>query len=162
MKRKVLLGENKRYRYIRWAITEYKGNPPVYGWATQASEFSIYDTNGDRIYYPDNATAIAFPYIDHPNSDIQGADKLVDNNEDSGKFYDPAAPPLIITIDLKSLFEIGYYGYYTANDDFNRDPTSWTVELSVDGVNYFVADTQRNVSIPGARCSLAGKWKLNI
>lgn len=162
MKRKLMLNTEKKYQYIRWIITKVEGNPPTYGWAVQASEFVIYDTNGNRIYYPDKATAAAHPYADHDNSSIEYADKLIDNNTSNGKFYDPTTCPVTIQIDIGKPVSIGYYGYYTANDDFNRDPVSWSLYLSEDGNQYILADTRSDITITDQRNALVGKYKINI
>lgn len=162
MKRRLELNTENKYQYIRWVITKVEGNPPIYGWAVQAAEFVIYDTNGNRIYYPDKATAIASPYVDHPNASSEYADKLIDNNTTNGKFFNPTTLPVTIQIDISKPVSIGYYGYYTANDDFNRDPVSWEVYLSKDGSKYILADTQFDVTVTSQRNALVGKYKLNI
>lgn len=162
MKRILMLNIENEYQYIRWVITKVEGNPPIYGWAVQAAEFVIYDTNGNRIYYPDSATATASPYPSHDNMSSEYADKLIDNNTDKGKFYDFTAPPITVQIDIGKPVSIGYYGYYTANDDFNRDPVSWSVYLSKDGDQYFLADTRTDIAITSQRNSLVGKYKINI
>lgn len=161
MKRRLELNTGDKYQYIRWVITKVEGNPPTYGWAVQASEFVIYDKYGNRIYYPVESVATATPYVGHPNASFQYADKLIDNDTNNGKFYDPTTLPVTVQIDISKPVSIGYYGYYTAEDDFNRDPVSWEVYLSKDGSKYILADTQFDVTVTSQRNALVGKYKLN-
>ena len=110
-----------RYRYLRWNITEV-----VYGTQTQVSEFQILR---DGVWI--NPPVPTNPGGNNPPGETP--DKLVDGST-STKWLDFNYSTSYLEFDFGSRLPVHGYRWYTANDNPSRDPTSWTIEVSQDGL----------------------------
>ncbi len=119
----------------------------------QLSEFQLL-FNGQVCPYPSGTTAYApLGYANGAESPANAVDGNIND-----KFYQSygSPNPLIIVLPVAVLFD--GYAWYTGNDANGRDPVTWTVETSMDGVNWTVVDTRSNQAITSSRNALAGTY----
>ena len=83
----------------------------------------------------------------------QGPDKIIDNNI-STKCYDSST---VGVFEITAPQEMAFDGYcwYTAGDDYNRDPVSWNFQYSLDGKFWNTLDTVNDRACTVGRNSLA-------
>ena len=144
------------YKYLRWTITMNRGNIAV----TQMSEFGLYDSNWNKLSRP-SGTSITGNII-WPWSET--VDKIIDGSVYT-KYCPNWALPVIITITLGTDVDFSVYNtykWYTANDFSERDPVSWTIELSNDQSNWTTVATVSNATITTSRYSLAFTWTITL
>lgn len=123
----------------------------------QLSEFQLL-LNGQVSPYPAGTTAYApLGFTNGSESPANTIDGNINN-----KFYQSNGNPnpLIIVLPSATLFD--GYAWYTGNDSTGRDPVTWTVETSMDGVNWTVVDTRSNQSITASRNALAGTYDTTV
>ena len=122
----------------------------------QISEFELL-LNGEKVAYPagTSASTSSSTYTPHGEDPPQAIDGDVGT-----KFYNGISPvaPLVITLPDAVFFDA--YRWYTANDVPGRDPLSWKVEASMDGVNWTVADNRSGQTITETRFTLAGTYSI--
>ena len=155
------------YRYIKMEITKLRDNPN--GNAIQMSELVFYKENGIQFTYPSTTTI---------TSNLNGASnneaitKLIDNNVDtkycSNLWGSSQTGNCTIIIDLGEgryldIDKYSSYSYYTANDANTRDPISWNLSVSKDGLSYELIDIKADATddittTRKARCNL---WSYN-
>ena len=119
----------------------------------QLSEFQLL-FNGQVCPYPAGTSAYApLGYTNGSESPANAVDGNINN-----KFYQSNGNPnpLIIVLPVAVLFD--GYAWYTGNDSTGRDPVTWTVETSMDGVNWTVVDARANQAITSSRNALAGTY----
>lgn len=144
------------YKYLRWTITANRNSPTV----TQMSEFEICDSNWTKMSRPAGTSitgSIVWPWT-------ETVDKLIDGST-STKYCPNWSLPITITITLWSDVDFAVYDKYkryTANDASERDPTSWTIELSTDWNNWITVATVTNATITTSRYALAFTWTITL
>lgn len=144
--------ETKSVSYLKWKITKVRGTSPHDG-VLQATEFKLYQ-NGTL--YPWNANASATSDMT-PISGYE-ASKLIDGSN-STKFATSQWGNVqtnecnivfslgeTITIDAKTT-----YSYITGNDEASRDPISWVLYGSADGINWEELDSQTDFTLITSR-----------
>ncbi len=136
------------YRYYKWEILGIKGGGDNF---VQASEFTLYDNNkniipisnvsnpfGRNPFYPNNE--VPSNLIDRRN-DTKWLDYEFKNNSKS-----------VLIFDLGSnISEPYYYSWNTANDAAtysNRNPITWKIYLSYDGINWDLLNEINNFDTP--------------
>ena len=145
------------YRYVRWNITENSGSM-----GTQVSEFNLTDwTNTMSRPAGTTVTCDKSTWVDWP------AQNLIDWDTDT-KFGSDAWTPYAITFDLgdgnavdPTIYD--HYNWYQANDaetETLRNPTSWNVQFSEDGVNWETWSTVTWETIIDENSALAWTWTL--
>jgi len=135
-------------QYLRFTTTKTRDESTN---AVQVAEFYFY-SNSRRIT---NTITASNPGGFNPTNETPS--KAVDNNT-STKWLDFNKRPIVF--DLGAPVSVGAYSYVTANDASGRDPVSWTVELSTNGVDWFIADTKENRSITNARTNETEQFTL--
>ena len=123
-------------RYIRWDITARHGIEN----SIQAADFQLLDATGQHIFWP---TSTRITNIGGVSPDSESVRMLLDDNATT-KWLDLAFSPSqtveghsVIVIDAgQGMGEVGGYQWRTANDYPERDPESWTVDVSADGVTW--------------------------
>jgi hypothetical protein len=139
------------FRYYRFMPTKDRagGTPPGQGGEDfQIAEFQLV-LNGNWVQCP--MGGVSSPGASRPVTDGEGAQKANDNrpifvaayqpgdtSQGDTKWNDPGMPPLIY--DFGTVQDVSGYRICTANDSDNRDPVSWRVEGSHDGVNWLLID----------------------
>lgn len=151
------------YRYIKWHITATE-NTDLYN--TQVSEFKF--TDGTNAFARPTGTtatcnATSIYTREEPSALLDGdvTTKMYVERQNASTPYDP----IDVVIDLgsgNSLDTSVYteYEWYTANDSPERDPVSWTIELSEDWTTWETWSTVTNATITTTRETLAGTWQL--
>jgi hypothetical protein len=84
-------------------------------------------------------------------SDEFDANKLIDGNLNSKYYTGVTTSPWNFTIDLGSAKTFNGYAWATAEDVSNRDPVSWTLDVSSDNVNWTTVSTISNYSTTTTR-----------
>ena len=132
---------------------------------TQFSEFALYSADGTRrnvgLTQGSGTNALlqgqfATPSAYATGSGAEGPDKLFDNAT-STKWCLTANTPnptnestfrVIVMRLTNSTPEITSYNLCTANDVPERDPITWTLESSPDGVNWITVDVRADIASP--------------
>lgn len=78
----------------------------------------------------------------------EGSLKFVDNDESTKFLVGSFADDLQCLLTFPRTLKIGAYTLTSGNDAIERDPKSWNLEASVDGVNWVTIDTRTNESFP--------------
>jgi hypothetical protein len=149
------LEDTATYRYIKWEITKIRqGNDTdcyTGDVCTQASEFLPTINGFSALTFIDDATTTNPDGINPPGSE---PGRLFDSNIGT-KFLDAAFSysnnsegSTVIIFDVFDGNEVVFDGYNwaTGDDMITRDPVSWTVSGSNDGILYTVLDTQTDFS----------------
>ena len=144
-------GTTKSVSYLKWQLKKTRNVPT--GSTIQATEFYLY-LNGEKHNWDSNiaVTCDISVYSGYE------ADKLVDGNLNT-KFA--AIWGSSQTNECNIVFSLGetitldgnsYYSYVTGNDEVSRDPISWILYGSADGVNWEKLDERTDVNnIPTGR-----------
>ena len=119
----------------------------------QISEFQLLIA-GQKLTYPSGTTASApFGYGNPAETPMQVIDGDVNT-----KFYSSTGWPNPVIVKMPSPVWFDGYRWYTAGDAAGRDPLTWQVETSMDGVNWTVVDVRANQAITTTRNVLAGAY----
>lgn len=119
---------------IRWKITKVRDRGSYHDNAIQISQFKIYDESDNEIPISDISSNLP------PFSDSFEISNIIDNRFDT-KFCSTlwgasAYGNCTIEGTIPDNSNIKKYKYGTANDVPPRDPVSWEIYVSEDGVNY--------------------------
>lgn len=135
-------------RYVRFRVdrTRTAGQMPA------VSEFHLL-LDDEWVPYPAGAVI----YATSSNGPTGGPDRLIDTNTVT-KWLAASANNQYFRVDLLRPTAVNGYRWYTANDVPERDPVSWTVEVSADNVMWYTVDQQENVPVLTTRTMLAGAW----
>jgi hypothetical protein len=145
------LADTATYRYIKWEITKVRDGSDTDCYTgdvcTQASEFLPTFDGFSSLTFIDDATTTN---PDGINPGEQQPGKLFDS-ETSTTFLDAAFSEsnssdgsTVVIFDVFDGNEVEFNGYNwaTGGDMPTRDPLSWTVSGSADGLSYDLLDTQ--------------------
>jgi autotransporter-associated beta strand protein len=122
----------------------------------QISEFHLM-LDGQGVSYPAGTLAYAPLGFGNP---VETPLQTIDNNVNT-KFFSSFGQPNPLIVKLPAPMPFDGYRWYTANDSTGRDPVTWTVSISSDGVNWTVVDTRSNQAITTSRNALAGVFGLS-
>jgi len=148
------------YKYLRWSMTKNRANST--STAIQMAEFGLYDWNWNKLTRPSWASVDcnqSYVYNEWPSNLIDWS--LYTKFNTWGSYSDP----LWLTITLWADVDFSVYNtykWYTANDAPERDPVSWTIELSNDWNNWITVDTVANAEITTSRRVLAFTWTITL
>lgn len=154
--------------YVRWVITEARGGVGL----IQAAEIIFYNggvplanTGNDS---PDGSIIVTNPggYSD-PNYD-EGPTRAYDGS-DSTKWLDFNFPSSqgsptgqsILVIQFPAPVTFDSYSWVTGNDVPERDPISWRLEVSSDGMTWTTIDTRSVVSVSDVRGAIVGPFTVS-
>jgi hypothetical protein len=137
--------------YLRMTVYALRGSTNI----TQWSDIRLKDDN-DNYYNFSNDTISA----SNPGNPGEGVDMLIDNNTNT-KYctgYTPTqSSPLIVTIQFANainIFDYPIFEYWTANDSSERDPVSFDISVSSDGVDYYDVLNVKSANITSNRKAL--------
>lgn len=148
--------------YYRWVLTERRGtNDSGYN-AIQVSELVFYDKDKNIISWPSDVT-IKSSLDTSWNEPITN---LVDNNTKNkwgcNKWGSSATGNCVIDIYAPNMQVPSYYSYVTGSDMPARDPVSWKLYYSFNGMKYYEASTMdKAADIPTNRNAETEKWPFN-
>ncbi|MHA4894990.1 PKD domain-containing protein [Pedobacter sp. PWIIR3] len=97
----------------------------------------------------DNITTSALSFVgstDNTGNTNENAAKLVDNNLETKIFLGGPPLPLSFTFQFASAETVKIYGIGNANDSDGRDPKTWTLEGSMDNIDWTVLDSRTMTS----------------
>lgn len=145
-------GTTKSVSYLKWKITKVRGNPPANG-CLQIGEFHIFQ--GNTLYIWNSNVSITTNMAGVSNEDI---DKLIDGNTgtkyNTQQWGNTQINECIIVISLGETITFDKnttYTFVTANDEPSRDPVSWVLYGSTDGIDWEELDSEDDVNIPNGR-----------
>ncbi len=134
-----------RAKYFRFTIVKSETGTTN----MQISEFQVW-LDGARVPWPTGTTVA---WTGGTSSSAEVPAKILDGATNTKCFTGGALGAFTITTTAPIAFNS--YCWYTANDDYNRDPVSWTLEVSNDGENWTLLDAVSDRACPAARQSLA-------
>ena len=148
--------------YYRWVLTERRGTDDGGYNAIQVSELVFYDEDKNVISWPSDVT-IKSSLDTSWNEPIAN---LVDNNIKNkwgcNKWGNRTTGNCVIDIFAPNMQVPSYYGYVTGSDMPARDPVSWKLYYSFDGLKYYEASTiEQAADIPTGRNTETEKWPFN-
>ena len=135
--------------WLRFTFTKVRSVTQI-----QMSELAVYDKFGSRVNL--NLTEAASGtvaedllecefFVSHPGQ-VNSYETYLFDGKATTKYYYSTVPsvsdPKIVTMRLDDGTNIAGYNICTGDDQPGRDPVSWTVELSSNGVDWEVLDTQ--------------------
>ena len=135
--------------WLRFTFTKVRSVAQI-----QMSELAVYDKFGSRVNL--NLTEAASGtaaedlverefFVSHPGQ-VNNFETYLFDGKTTTKYYYSVAPsatdPRIVTMRLDDGTNIAGYNICTGDDQSGRDPVSWTLELSSNGVDWSVLDTQ--------------------
>jgi hypothetical protein len=131
---------NFNYRYYRFVPTELRDFDSSN--SVQISEFQML-FDGSRI-----AGAVASAPSGQPNIPNEGPEQGNDNNLETKwlDFAKTSNATLVLDFGVNTL--ASGYRWATANDTASRDPVSWRVDGSYDGLEWIILDERTNFSTP--------------
>lgn len=141
----------KTFRYLKWTITQTKTANQL----MQASEF-VLQNNGIDISMTGTTVASSDPGQIPLVNEVPS--NLVDNNTGTKYTTLYTTKPVIVTFDLGSSKTVTGYRWATANDNEQRDPADWTVEISSDGTTWQLVSTITAYSATAARRTYTRQW----
>ena len=122
-------------RYLRFTILNCTANKGAMN--AQLSEIQLMRT-GEGLTWPEGTTAATSGANEQKS---EGAEQLIDGTVDTKCYWGGAAAPVTITLPEPISFD--GYRWYTANDSMEtRNPVSWRLEASMDGVTWTLVDEQ--------------------
>lgn len=141
------------FRYIRFIINAKRGSDDVF---IQLSRLDFLDEDGNLFEYP-TGTTVTSSLTGYSSG--ESPINIIDGNVNT-KFCSPWSAGGYITIALGNsetinIAKYSRFQWYTANDGSWRDPTSFTLQFSNDGVNFVNAAVVTNASITTTRLALA-------
>jgi hypothetical protein len=161
------------YRHYRFVPTKNRagGTPPgLLGEDFQIAEFQLL-LDGQWVQCPMNG--VTCPGASRSVDDGEGAKKANDNrpvfvaagqagdtSQGDSKWNDSGMPPL--QYDFAATQDVTGYRICTANDSENRDPVSWRVEGSHDGVHWVLLDEKKDYPITTSRNTYVGDFSIPL
>ncbi len=153
--------ESVRFQYIRWEITERKGSAN----SIQASRFDL--LLDDEVISWSEGELASNPGGSNPSN--EGPHQAIDNSSNA-KWLDFNFAEENPSLTGKSVLEIDLgadpaafnsYRWTTANDHPSRDPVSWNVYGSHDGIEWTLMDTRTQEPISDQRFNATKQYKLS-
>lgn len=142
--------------WLRWTITKLKGSTNI----CQMAELYLYDKDSNKLGWISGTTVNAPSQASYLSS--EGPEKIIDGNVNT-KFclsnfniYTTSGMPIVI--EIPETVDFTSYSYVTANDSSERDPISWTLELSYDNETWFTVSEISGATITNNRLTETQKW----
>lgn len=144
--------KEEKFRYLRIVVNALRGNTTVF----QVSEIKILSKTGESMPWP-TETLVTSTMAE--TSEAESPKKLIDGSVETKFCSAHFSPGAQINIDLKSNVldrkEYTSWQWFTANDSPERDPVSFELLVSSDGINFTTLDSASNVTITETRNMLA-------
>lgn len=144
--------KEEKFRYLRIVVNALRGNTTVF----QVSEIKILSKTGESMPWP-TETLVTSTMAE--SSEAESPKKLIDGSIETKFCSTHFSPGAKINIDLKSNVldrkEYTSWQWFTANDSPERDPVSFELLVSSDGINFTTLDSASNVTITETRSMLA-------
>lgn len=141
----VNLGNAQSARYLQFKVTKNSAGNEV-NLPVQMSEVELM-LGGSKVAWPAGTTVSlnsgTYSANEHPS-------KLIDGDYTTKNFTNGAdVEQPILTFDMGKPVMFDAYAWYTANDMWQvRNPASWVISISNDGVNWAEIDRQNDIATP--------------
>lgn len=139
-------------QYVRWSVTATKTTANL----MQASEFVLRLGETNISMTGTTVTASA------ANQTGEIPANLVDNNTATKYCSTTTTGPWTFTFNLGSVKVFNGYRWSTANDAEARDPSTWTIGISTDNINWRTMHTITGFVATATRLTSAGTWVFNL
>jgi autotransporter-associated beta strand protein len=136
--------------FVRMTVTKTRSGTA----GTGISEFRVL-RGGEWLPLPAGTVATA----SSQNGPTGGPERLIDFDASTKwRALSSATGNPWIRLEFPSAVAIDGYAWYTCDDGSDRDPVSWTLEISRNGTSWHLADVQADAAVTGSRRMLAGAW----
>lgn len=151
--------KEEKFRYLRIVVNALRGNTTVF----QVSEIKILSKTGESMPWP-AATLVTSTMAE--TSEAESPKKLIDGNVEtkfcSLKFVSGAQINIDLGSDILDRTVYTAWQWFTANDSPERDPVSFELLGSVDGIKFTVLDSASSATITEARKTLAYSGSIGV
>ena len=142
--------------WLRWTITKLKDSTNI----CQMAELYLYDKDSNKLGWISGTTVNAPSQASYSSG--EGPEKIIDGNVNTKfcllNFNIYTTSGMSIVIEIPETIDFTSYSYVTANDGSERDPISWTLELSYDNETWFTVSEISGATITDNRLTETQKW----
>lgn len=151
-----------RDMYYRWILTERRGTDDGGYNAIQVSELEFYDKDKNLISWPSDVSIKSSLDTSWNEPITNLVDNKINNKWGCNKWGSGKTGNCVIDIYAPNMQIPSYYGYVTGSDMPARDPVSWQLYYSFDGLKYYEASSMEQATdIPTDRNAKTEKWPFN-
>lgn len=148
--------------YYRWVITERRGTDDGGYNAIQVSELEFYDKDKNLISWPSDVSIKSSLDTSWNEPITNLVDNKINNKWGCNRWGSGKTGKCVIDIYAPNMQIPSYYGYVTGSDMPARDPVSWKLYYSFNGLKYYEASTmEQATNIPTGRNAKTEKWPFN-
>lgn len=151
-----------RDMYYRWILTERRSTDDGGYNAIQVSELEFYDKDKNLISWPSDVSIKSSLDTSWNEPITNLVDNKINNKWGCNRWGSGKTGKCVIDIYAPNMQIPSYYGYVTGSDMPARDPVSWQLYYSFDGLKYYEASTMKQATdIPTDRNAKTEKWPFN-
>ena len=151
-----------RDMYYRWILTERRGTDDGGYNAIQVSELEFYDKDKNLISWPSDVSIKSSLDTSWNEPITNLVDNKINNKWGCNRWGSGKTGNCVIDIYAPNMQIPSYYGYVTGSDMPARDPVSWKLYYSFDGLKYYEASAmEQATNIPTGRNAKTEKWPFN-
>lgn len=148
--------------YYRWILTERRGTDDGGYNAIQVSELEFYDKDKNLISWPSDVSIKSSLDTSWNEPITNLVDNKINNKWGCNRWGSGKTGNCVIDIYAPNMQIPSYYGYVTGSDMPARDPVSWKLYYSFDGLKYYEASSmEQATNIPTDRNAKTEKWPFN-
>lgn len=152
-----------RDMYYRWILTERRSTDDGGYNAIQVSELEFYDKDKNLISWPSDVSIKSSLDTSWNEPITNLVDNKINNKWGCNRWGSGKTGKCVIDIYAPNMQIPSYYGYVTGSDMPARDPVSWKLYYSFDGLKYYEASTMEQAAdIPTDRNAKTEKWPFNF
>lgn len=151
-----------RDMYYRWILTERRSTDDGGYNAIQVSELEFYDKDKNLISWPSDVSIKSSLDTSWNEPITNLVDNKINNKWGCNRWGSGKTGNCVIDIFAPNMQVPSYYGYVTGSDMPARDPVSWKLYYSFDGLKYYEASSmEQATNIPTDRNAKTEKWPFN-
>lgn len=151
-----------RDMYYRWILTERRSTDDGGYNAIQVSELEFYDKDKNLISWPSDVSIKSSLDTSWNEPITNLVDNKINNKWGCNRWGSGKTGKCVIDIYAPNMQIPSYYGYVTGSDMPARDPVSWKLYYSFNGLKYYEASTmEQATNIPTGRNAKTEKWPFN-
>lgn len=151
-----------RDMYYRWILTERRSTDDGGYNAIQVSELEFYDKDKNFISWPSDVSIKSSLDTSWNEPITNLVDNKTNNKWGCNKWGSGKTGNCVIDIYAPNMQVPSYYSYVTGSDMPARDPVSWKLYYSFDGLKYYEASSMEQATdIPTDRNAKTEKWPFN-
>lgn len=148
--------------YYRWILTERRSTDDGGYNAIQVSELEFYDKDKNLISWPSDVSIKSSLDTSWNEPITNLVDNKINNKWGCNRWGSGKTGNCVIDIFAPNMQVPSYYGYVTGSDMPARDPVSWKLYYSFDGLKYYEASSmEQATNIPTDRNAKTEKWPFN-